>query len=427
MPSSFVLWTAVLLVSTITLGNYFLFDLPGAIGMGKGHTWERQFHKAGETYTQTMNGLLYSVYSWPNLVLAMLGGIIVDDVLGIQRSAILFTVLVLAGAFVTYCGVHYVSFPLLIAGRVIFGLGGETQIVAQYSYIGNWFSERGGAGFAFGIVAALQRVGAGATFWVGPRVAQSDGVEAATLCSVIISAGCVASLLLVTTMHDCIATRVKEPATHTFRSIIAHAGHAATPGVVRLAVANALVSMALYGFAAIAVNLLEVRSNLDAKASGEAVTGFYIVVVITAPLFGYMVDRVGRHVEWLCGAAAFAAVVTAMLAENMLSGAQYCQLLAVAQAVVLSTVYPLVARYTEIEHEGFAFGIVVSTQNAGMALATLVNGALLDYEDGIPLTVRYQRVILCQAALYAAAAVVFSSIRRLPVVTKAESAPLLEV
>ena len=41
--------------------------------------------------------LLYSVYSWPNIVLPLFGGFLVDRVFGVRLGAIVFSFLVCAG------------------------------------------------------------------------------------------------------------------------------------------------------------------------------------------------------------------------------------------------------------------------------------------------------------------------------------------
>lgn len=403
---SCALWIGVFFLSMVTLGNYFLFDLPGAIGTGSGETWQRRFGHNHREYTQTMNGLLYSIYSWPNLVLAMVGGVLVDNVLGVRRSALVFTLLVLLGAWVTYLGVVHTSYDLLLVGRIIFGFGGETQIVAQYSFIGNWFDGRSGAGIAFGLIAAVQRMGAGATFWLGPRIAEERGVLDATFMAVVVGAISVGALLITMGVHQKVSSR-PAGASIPDEGVFQNMKNAVTKPILTLALANGLVSMALYGFAAIAVRLLEVCAHMDAASAGSAITVFYVVVVVAAPLLGSVIERTGKQLVWLVTASVAAAVLTMAFAQEQLPGYVYCGALAVPQAIVLSAVYPIVSRYVRVDCEGFAFGLLVSMQNAGMAVATLSNGLMLDQGDGSP-KARYQTILYGQAVLYAASAAVFA-------------------
>jgi MFS family permease len=399
------LWVAVALLSTVPLGSYFLFDLLGAIGTGSGATWQHRFHQHDREFTQTMSGLLYSVYSWPNVFLAMIGGVLVDNVLGVQRSALLFTLLVLLGAWITYLGVVHTSFDLLLVGRVVLGFGGETQLVAQYSFIGNWFDGRPGAGMAFGIVAAVQRLGAGATFWLGPRVAASSGVLDATFMAVAVSAACVGTLMATIVLHRRVSAR-PDGAPVTDEGVFKNMKSAVTAPILTLALANGLVSMALYGFAAIAVRLLEITGKMSPEAAGSAVTGFYVVVVIAAPLLGNVIERVGNQLSWLVMASLCAGALTLAFAHGLLPGYLYCGALAVPQAIVLSAVYPIVSRYVRVECEGFAFGVLVSVQNAGLAVATVVNGLVLDSGNGST-SDRYTAILHGEVVLYILSGVAF--------------------
>lgn len=42
---------------------------------------------------------LYSLYSYPNLVFPIFGGILIDSVLGLNASVVIFTILLVAGKF----------------------------------------------------------------------------------------------------------------------------------------------------------------------------------------------------------------------------------------------------------------------------------------------------------------------------------------
>ena len=69
---------------------------------------------------------LYSVYSLPNIVLPLVGGMIVDR-WGVAKSLCLFTLLILLGQaiFAAACSAGWLNGMLL--GRTFFGLGGESR------------------------------------------------------------------------------------------------------------------------------------------------------------------------------------------------------------------------------------------------------------------------------------------------------------
>jgi len=107
----------------------------------------------------------------------------------------MFTVILTAGQFLFSVGCANVNYGTMLAGRVVFGLGGECMSVAQSAIVANWFKGKELA-FAFGInlsVARLGSVGNGATqpsfareHSVGFASFMGFGVCCISLCSAII-------------------------------------------------------------------------------------------------------------------------------------------------------------------------------------------------------------------------------------------------
>ncbi len=81
----------------------------------------------GNGYSDGNNKILYSVYSWPNCILAFFGGFIIDKVTGVRLGAVIFCGLVFLGHCVFCIGVQVKSFPLAVIGRFIFGLVSSTS------------------------------------------------------------------------------------------------------------------------------------------------------------------------------------------------------------------------------------------------------------------------------------------------------------
>ena len=77
----------------------------------------------------THYSLLYTVYSIPNMALPIFGGILLDSV-GIRSGLIMFCVVLTIGQFVFMLGGYNLNYSEMLAGRVIFGMGGESMSVA---------------------------------------------------------------------------------------------------------------------------------------------------------------------------------------------------------------------------------------------------------------------------------------------------------
>lgn len=65
--------------------------------------------------------LLYSIYSWPNVILCFIGGFLLDSVFGIRLGTVIYMGLTLIGQVIFASGAIVDSFWLMMVGRFIFG------------------------------------------------------------------------------------------------------------------------------------------------------------------------------------------------------------------------------------------------------------------------------------------------------------------
>lgn len=65
--------------------------------------------------------LLYSIYSWPNVILCFIGGFLLDSVFGIRLGTVIYMGLTLIGQIVFATGAIIDAFWLMMVGRFIFG------------------------------------------------------------------------------------------------------------------------------------------------------------------------------------------------------------------------------------------------------------------------------------------------------------------
>ncbi len=178
-PSRFYRWMVLIFVSIAMFGNYYVYDCIAPIA-------DLLSKQLG--FSDSNIGLLQAIYSFPNIVMVLVGGYIVDRI-GTRKSILLFGAICMAGAIVTYYPdstvTHTVVVPainLLVplirligripllseipaihglsdlqgiqtatgtlvagmsSGRLIFGLGAESLIVAITAAIAKWFQRQG--------------------------------------------------------------------------------------------------------------------------------------------------------------------------------------------------------------------------------------------------------------------------------------------
>ena len=144
-PSSFLRWSALLLISLAMMGNYYIYDSISPLA---------DLLKAQLGFSDSNIGLLNAIYSFPNIIMVLVGGLIIDRI-GTRISVVIFTFLIMLGAIITaVTGNLYV----MATGRLVFGLGAESMIVAITTIIARWFKGKE-LSFAFGLNLTVARLG----------------------------------------------------------------------------------------------------------------------------------------------------------------------------------------------------------------------------------------------------------------------------
>jgi MFS family permease len=144
-PSAIYRWMVLLLISLAMFGNYYIYDSISPLA---------DVLKAQLGFSDSQIGLLNGIYSFPNIIMVLIGGIIIDRI-GTRKSVLIFTSLIMLGALVTTLQGNFYT---MVAGRLIFGLGAESMIVAITTILAKWFRGKQ-LSFAFGLNLTLARLG----------------------------------------------------------------------------------------------------------------------------------------------------------------------------------------------------------------------------------------------------------------------------
>ena len=82
--------------------------------------------------------MLYSLYAFPNIIIPLLGGMLIDRI-GARWVLIIAASFCVVGHFIFGFGGMQNVFAIMLAGRVVFGIGGEVLHASQNTLISNWF------------------------------------------------------------------------------------------------------------------------------------------------------------------------------------------------------------------------------------------------------------------------------------------------
>jgi len=132
---------------------------------------KEKFKFLGNDFEYYFN-LMYAVYSFPNIILPFIGGILITKY-GSKIMYLIFALIVLAGQIVFACGIFYDSIYIVLIGRFIFGLGGECLGLPQNSMIVKWFNKTQ-LGLPLGLTVSGGRIASVLNDLITPSLAAVD-------------------------------------------------------------------------------------------------------------------------------------------------------------------------------------------------------------------------------------------------------------
>jgi MFS family permease len=135
----------LVLISLAMFGNYYIYDSVSPLA---------DVLKQQLGFSDANIGLLNAIYSIPNVFMVLIGGMIIDRI-GTKRSTFFFALLCLLGSIIT---VFTGTLEVMVVGRLVFGLGAESLIVAVTTAVAKWFRGKE-LSFAFGINLTIARLG----------------------------------------------------------------------------------------------------------------------------------------------------------------------------------------------------------------------------------------------------------------------------
>jgi MFS family permease len=373
----------LLFVSMLTFGSYFAYDSIGAI--------ENILIQALGISTGTI-GLLYSAYSIAAIAIVFFGGVITDR-LGTRRASLLFSCLVTLGALIV---AFAQSSWMLFVGRLIFGAGSESLVVAQMAIISKWFKGKELA-LSFGVTLTISRLGTLFSFNTEAMIANYFGGFRYALWAAFLL--CVLSLLcnLVSNEMDRRGEIVLGMKDEGAGDKIVFADVKAFTNTYWYVTFLCLTFYsAIFPFTALSTNLISTKWGLPDIQPGEGsflyqvffnlshmfttapgITSIPIFAsMIFAPFAGRLVDRVGRRASLMILGSALLIVSHLTLGLTQMDPRLPMVLLGAAFVLVPAAMWPSIPLLVAKEKVGTAFGLTTMIQNIGLALFPYLNGML---------------------------------------------------
>jgi len=366
-PPGVVRWTVLVLVSVAMFGNYYVYDSIAPLA-------DHLQRLLG--FTDTQLGTLNAIYSFPNILMVLVGGIVVDRI-GTRKATLAFSAVCLAGAALTALSP---SFVVMASGRLLFGLGAESMIVAITVVLAQWFVGRQ-LGFAFGVNLSIARAGSYAADW-SPTFAKSL-YDSGWQQPLALAALLMAAAVVATVGYYGVEARAEkrydlarpQPADRIVWADVFRFDRSYWY-VVGLCVTFYSV---IFPFrSTFAIKYFQHAHGLPLDAAGVMNSHVFLAAIIATPLFGLLADKAGHRALFMAAGSFMLFACFPLLAYTDANLWVSTVLLGIAFSLVPAILWPAVPYLVSAKRLGTAYGLMTMLQNIGLFSFNLAAGALND-------------------------------------------------
>lgn len=364
-PSTFYRWAVLILVSLAMFGNYYVYDALSPVA---------DLLKSQLGFSDANIGLLQAIYSFPNIFTVLIGGVLIDR-LGIRKSTMIFGVLCLLGAIITVLSPHL---WVMASGRLVFGMGAESLIVAVTTALAKWFRGKE-LSFAFGINLTIARLGSFAAL-NSPTWAKGAYSNWRTpfLIAIAFCTFCVVGAVIYWIMEAYAERHYALGETSTDKVVFGDLFRFGLSYWFIVALCITFYS-AIFPFQTFAVKFFQEAHGTSRELGGFLSSMLTLFAMVATPLFGLLVDKVGKRALFMMFGSLLLIPVYLMMAYTHVTLYVPMAMMGVAFSLVPAVMWPSVAYIVDQAKLGTAYGLMTMIQNIGLFGFNLLIGWANDY------------------------------------------------
>ena len=394
-------WVALICLMVPMFASYFFDDCFSTLS---------QIFQHPECLELGWDSADYGFYAGGYSFLCVCGGLIVCgillDVFGVRIIGSVFVGLMALGAGLVVVALRSgleprTSLLLAYAGCMVFGLGSEIAGVAVTRSIAKWFKD-GPVAFAMGAQVAVARLGTALAFILSPvLVAQKAPGEMYSLLETARPATFGLALILggVLLWGIFVAMDARFDKAHgiTFgrgavreedKFKISDLGKLLTNGrFILISLLCVFFYCCIISFKKFGTSIVIPRFDMELDSAKWVITMIPFFTVVFTPLFGALVDKLGKGTLWMiCGSVLVLAahLVIAFAPQGVPFWGYFgISLLGVGYSLVPSAMWPSVPKIVPERNLGTAYSLIYWIQNMGMLLVPIFVGRIFKARSGV--------------------------------------------
>ena len=399
--SKIACWLALACLVVPMFGSYFFDDMFSTVS---------QIFKNPEMLQLGWNSQQFGFYAGGYSFLCVWGGLIICGILldkfGVRIIGSVFVGLMVVGAAIVTCAISAAgltpgqSLTIAYIGCMLFGLGSEIAGVAVTRSIAKWFKGKNVA-LAMGLQLAIARIGTGLAMLLSPVLVLKNHAEGTmfTLSETNKPAILGLSLLFIGAIlwaifvamdakydrQEGIVTQrgeVKEEDKFKFSDIWKVLSN---PRFIMIALLCVFFYCCVISFKKFGTSIIIPRFNLDHSTASVMISMIAFAPVLFTPLFGALVDKVGKATTWMITGAVlvFCAHLIIGFAPGIpFNGYAAIVFLGIGYSLVPSAMWPTVPKIIPEKNLGTAYSMIYWIQNMGMLLVPIIVGSIMKNNSG---------------------------------------------
>jgi MFS family permease len=390
-PGALIRWSVLVLISFAMFGNYYIYDSISPLA---------DLLKSQLGFSDANIGMLNAIYSFPNIIMVLVGGVIID-LIGTRKSVVIFTIFVMLGAMIT---AFHGNIYTMAAGRLVFGLGAESMIVAITTIIARWFKGKE-LSLAFGLNLTVARLGSFLalnsptwgkniyTHWQTPLLVTVAAGVFAVVCIVVYYFFDIYSSKRYVMPKDGEQDKIDFKAIFKFGKSFWF--------ITALCVT---FYSAMFPFQTFAVKFFQEAHGTSREVGGNLSSILTLAAMIFTPIFGYLSDRIGKRSLLMMFGSLLIIPVYLMMAYKFGRPAQMqpsdfininsdffgisaaipiyllypMAMMGIAFSLVPAIMWPSVSLVVDNNKLGTAYGLMTMIQNIGLFLFNILIGTAND-------------------------------------------------
>lgn len=353
-PPPMYRWLVLIFISLAMFGNYYIYDSIAPIA---------DMLKADLGFSDENIGSLYSVYSVAAIVVLLVGGVLIDK-FGTRITTLGFGILCTIAALVNW---QTDQLEVMLVARTLLGLGAEPLIVAVTTALAKWFKGKE-LSFAFGINLTIARLGSVAADnspnW-GPSF-YSNWQDPLFL-SFVISLTCIIGGVVYFLMERNAEKRYTLGKSEETEKLVWSDLVKFDRSFWFIVALCVTFYSAIFPFRSFAIKFFMEHGGETREMAGFLNSILPMSAMIATPLFGLMVDKIGKRALFMMVGSIFILPVYLMMVY--LPGVSLyvpIAMMGIAFSLIPAVMWPSVAYIVEEKRLGTAYALMTLIQQIGV-------------------------------------------------------------